>query len=983
MTRIDDLKAAFNAGEFSPRLIDRVDFDKYPRGCATLENMVPLVEGVAMRRAGSKFVKEVKTSANKTRLFPFEFSTTQAYMIEMGDYYFRFFKNQGQITAANITASITNGTFPDNINGWDDISGGAGSIAHDATNDRLSLIPGGATAADIGVAEQEVTNAAALDHTLQFQVIGMPSDSIELRIGTATGGTQIVDDVTFEVGYHTYTFTATAANFFLQFRCRGDIRNKTIQIDNVALLDNAAVEVMTPYAVADVFALNGPQSADVLYLFHEDYPTHKLTRYAHDSWSLIEVAWEDGPYEDQNEESTYLLDPSATTGLGITIVATGFSPFASTDVGRLVAIEYGNVWGYAIITAFTSATEVTADVRSDFTGGHLAEADWKLGKWCATNGYPKTGTFYEQRLFGAGHSEEPQNFIGSQTGDFENMKEISDYDADLSDYEVQDDDACDYTISADNVNAIQWISPGQELAIGTAGGEWVPSSDGPVLTPTDIDVKRHTAHGSIANVQPLRVDNVVLFVQKAGRKIREFAFTFESDRYQAPDMTQLAYHITKSKITQMAYQQEPNSLVWCVRTDGQIATMTYKRQESTVAWSRQILGGSFGTGDAVVESVSTIPGNTTSGSSERDEVWVIVKRTIDGSTVRYVEFFEKDYDSVDGDEQQDAFYVDSGLSLDSPITITAATAADPVVVTGPGTNEGLADGDEIAIVDVVGMTDLDGNYYVANAAAGTVELTATTSPVYITGATKADPVVCTSVAHGYSDGDLIGVFDVVGMTELNGKIYMVDDSTADTYELQTPAGVDVDGTGYTTYVSGGATYHAVDSSGYDAYTSGGEARERVTTISGLDHLEGETVGVWGDGAILDDATVASGAITLTEKVSVAQIGLRYSHTYKSLKVSGGNPAGTPLGKVKIITAATLSVRHAHTCQIGPDDTTLEEFDFREVADPMDAGTPLFTGTKFVDFSGDYDRDVRIVVTSDDPCPFELISIAPEIRINKA
>src|SRR3990167_6198356 len=115
----------------------------------------------------------------------------------------------------------------------------------------MNLDPGGTTASDIAWAEQEVTNSSALAHTLQFEVRGAPGDKIELRVGTATTGSQIVADVVFSVGYHTYTFTSTAANFFVQFRAKGTDQDKVVSIDNVALLDNAAVELVTPYATAD------------------------------------------------------------------------------------------------------------------------------------------------------------------------------------------------------------------------------------------------------------------------------------------------------------------------------------------------------------------------------------------------------------------------------------------------------------------------------------------------------------------------------------------------------------------------------------------------------------------------------------------------------------------------------------------------------------------------------------------------------------
>ena len=232
----------------------------------------------------------------------------------MGNYYIRFFRDQGQITVPNITASITNGTFTSGITSWADNSGAGSSIAYDATNDRLNLVSNGSTNAH---AEQTVTNSSAIEHVLQFQVLGAPGDYVLFRVGTSSSGIQIVNDFIAEVGYHCYSFTATAANFYVQFI---NELGKIVQIDNVALLDNVPVELVTPYAEADLYQIEGPQSADILYMFHKSYPTYRLERRGHTTWSLVEVPWQDGPWLSKNTSST-TLTASAATGLGITVTA--------------------------------------------------------------------------------------------------------------------------------------------------------------------------------------------------------------------------------------------------------------------------------------------------------------------------------------------------------------------------------------------------------------------------------------------------------------------------------------------------------------------------------------------------------------------------------------------------------------------------------------------------------------------------------------
>ena len=198
MPKVHPITPSMNTGELSPRLASRVDFNKYPSGLETMENLIPLSEGGAMRRAGTRYVAATKTGATvKSRLKKFQFSTSQSYIIEMGNNYMRFFKDQGQISVPNITASITNGTFASNITNWSDNSGGGSSISHDSTNQRLSLTSNGSTNAH---AEQTVTNSSALEHVLQFQVIGAPGDYVLFRVGTSSSGPQLVYEFIAEVG---------------------------------------------------------------------------------------------------------------------------------------------------------------------------------------------------------------------------------------------------------------------------------------------------------------------------------------------------------------------------------------------------------------------------------------------------------------------------------------------------------------------------------------------------------------------------------------------------------------------------------------------------------------------------------------------------------------------------------------------------------------------------------------------------------------
>ena len=903
MAAVHDLKPSFNAGELSPRLAGRVDFSKFPAGVEILQNFIPFPEGGITRRPGSRYASATKTSTVKGRLKRFEFSTTQAYMLSYGEKNIRFYRNQQAILAENITASIANGTFTSNITSWSDISAGGGSISHDATNDRLNLV--GSTTE--GEAEQEVTNSTAVEHVLRFQVLGIAGDSVTLRVGTSTGASDL-KSFTAYVGFHTIAFTATAANFFVQFA--GPI-DKTVQVDDVSLIDNAAIELTTPYTEAHLFQVEGPQSADVLYQFHTSYPEYKLERRGHTTWSFVEVANIDGPYLDQNITTTTMA-PAAATGKGINVTAsaiTGINSdtgFQSTDVGRLIRIDNpgsGVDWGWGVITSITSTTVAVVDIKRDF-GATSADARWRFGAWSETTGRPGAASFFEQRLYTGNNGDQPQTFWASQTDDFENFTPDSDPTTDgVFEGTVEADDAITYTLAANDINAIFWMTAGEDsLSIGTSGGVWKPSSEGAAITPLDIAVKRQVT-SKAAQIHPVRVDNVVLFAQKAKRKILEFSFSFETDGFKSADMTRLAQHITKTGIVEMAYAEEPDSVVWVVRGDGALLGMTFRRDEDVVGWAKHYLGGQYAGGTAVTAT----------------DISFTATDTIASVTFAFENYSVGDVLFIAGSTSND--FADIGL-----VTITA-------------------------ISDDGGTATVSGGTVVTEAAGASITITAMSEPVV-----ESVAVIPGNNGAGQTldSSDRDEVWLIVKRT-INGTTVR----TVEFLENQFETG-DVQEDAF--YVDSGITYSGAS----------------TTAMTGLDHLEGETVSIWADGAIQARQVVVSGAITLPEAATKVQMGLPYSHLMKTLRAEGGNASGTSVGKIQRIYAISYILLNSHTLTFGPNlDNLSPVTDFRETNNQMDYAVPLFTGSYFKEFEGDWEDDPRIFIKSDDPSPFTLLAIAPE------
>jgi hypothetical protein len=488
--------------------------------------------------------------------------------------------------------------------------------------------------------------------TLQNMVV-YPHGSAARRSGTTFVAE--VKDSTKKTRLIPFEFSTTQT-YILEF---GNQYIRFYRNNGVITSSGSPYEIATPYLEADLPNLKFAQSADVMYICHPNYSIRKLSRTGHTSWTIVEVPFDNGPFLDHNT-STTTLTPSATTGNGITITASAITGinnntgFQSTDVGRLVHLGTGN--GHAEITSITSTTVVVADVIETLSGT-TSTIDWSLGAWSETTGYPSTVSFYEQRLVFAGSKSNPQTLWFSKSGDYENFNE--NYHGTIA-----DDDAITYTIASNQVNAIRFLSATRTLIVGTVGGEFSVSgggTDDPV-TPTNILIKKQSNHGC-ANIDAVPVGNVTLFLQRAKRKIRELAYNYDVDGYVAPDMTILAEHISESGISNMSYQQEPNQIIWCVREDGKLVGLTYQREQQVVAWHQHTFGGSFGNGIAMCESIATIP------TDEKEyQTWVIVKRTIGGTTKRYVEYINNlDFDETDNTTFN---FLDSSLSYSGSPTTT-------------------------------------------------------------------------------------------------------------------------------------------------------------------------------------------------------------------------------------------------------------------------------------------------------------------------
>ena len=432
MARVAVELTNFTGGELSPRLDGRTDLTKYTSGCSTLENLVVYPHGSAARRPGSTFLAEVADSDNKTRLIPFEFSTTQTYMLEFSNLKMRVYKDSGAVLEGDKTIS-------------------------------------GITAANPAV-------VTATSHGY--------SNGDEVLISGVSGMTEVN-------GKRFLVADKTTNTFELQDKDGVDINSSAFTAYSSGGVANKVFELATPYTTAQLFDIKFAQSADVMYITHPEHEVEKLSRTGHTSWTLTDVDFTKGPFQDANTTATTFTPSTHTTGTGRTLTAsatTGVnsgSGFLSTDIGRQFYMNSG----YGVITGVNSTTEAVITIDTAMTNSN-AVTDWQLGAFSDTTGHPSCVTFFEQRLVFAGTTNQPQTIFFSKSGDYENM------DANIGGT-VADDDAIIYTIASNQVNAIRFMTATRTLIIGTAGGEFTVSGGGTdsAVTPTNILMKKKYNHG--------------------------------------------------------------------------------------------------------------------------------------------------------------------------------------------------------------------------------------------------------------------------------------------------------------------------------------------------------------------------------------------------------------------------------------------------------------------------------------------------------
>jgi len=328
--------------------------------------------------------------------------------------------------------------------------------------------------------------------------------------------------------------------------------------------------------------------------------------------------------------------------------------FLPTDVERYIRVKTSDTfWRILQIIEVVTPTNVTVRLLGEPFPDLIDIREWQIAYFSDTTGYPRVCTFFDDRLWMGGNTKAPDLITGSRSGAYEDFTQRTPTN------EVLDDNAIVVRLNSRRLSKVMWLEEDEKgLLIGTGSREWVLSANNPELgiTARNIKARSSSARGS-AFVEPIKVDKQVLYTQLARRTVREYVFVFEADGYKSPSMSLFSSHLGSVRFAEMAFTAEPHNILWLRRDNGSVVSLTYNRDENVVGWHTHDF-------DGVVESISSTPSKTTN----QDILWLVVNRTVNGLTKRYIEKLMRfwDFDST----ISTAHYVDCGLRYIGPAIST-------------------------------------------------------------------------------------------------------------------------------------------------------------------------------------------------------------------------------------------------------------------------------------------------------------------------
>lgn len=678
------IQANFTRGELGPRLQGRTDLDHYQAGLVSALNWQVMKEGGVRRRVGTLFAGAVKDSAKQVRLGKFEFSTSQSYILEFGEEYIRFWTNGGRVEVADVPVEVVTPYQEADLSKIR--SAGAGDELYLVCEGYPPKILRRSSETSWALSDYIPKDGPYLD-AHDGQTVLTPSERNALSSGTYSGGSN--PNRLFDLDETTYW--DQSGGVISTIKINLGVGNEEVSNSYSILSDDAY-----PERAPSEFKLHGSNDNSIWVTLdnrsnetgwgrhetrHYDFDNTIAFRYyrltitaAEDQTNKLFAQWYINRAGD--DQTPFTITASSTDGIN------NDTGFQSGDVGRSLQVtgsDGENRW--CQITSVTSTTEILVRMYGKCLPDTDSFSRWKLSQWSDDLGWPQHVAFFEDRLTFATSSSYPRTLWATQTGDYDNMGVSS---------PVEDTDALNMTMNGGQLNQIQWVAEGFDLLVGTSGAtRTIRANDGNSAITNENKRQRRETQEKCAAIEPVFVGETAFFVEASRKSIHEFFYDFNNNGYRTPELSILSNHLLNPKIREMSWQASPEGLLYAVTEDGKLAVTALEKAQQVAGMTPFEIAGGSADAVGIVESVQTITGDAA------DQTWLVVRRTINGNSVRNIEYFSN---WEDGDAVEDGVFADSALLYSGSPTISISGASH---LEGEAVGV-LADGLDLGDIVVIG-----------------------------------------------------------------------------------------------------------------------------------------------------------------------------------------------------------------------------------------------------------------------------------------
>lgn len=577
---------AFTTGEVSPDVSSRFDLEQYKSALLEAENVVIRPYGAVAKRQGSQYVGQVKYSDKPTRLFEFTTNTNNSFMLEFGDKYIRVW-NYGIYTGIEVTTPFTSDILFD--------------LNCNQSGDVMFICSG----------------------KYPIQTLSRYSDT-DWRMSTYKLTEQPYDEINTDNG-HTLTVNGdtitSTKDLFTQ-----DMVGSVIQIAYYV----EAVHTKSAGEVVEKKVKRYMQAQTIEKPYNNiNYNVGAFSTDTELSWKFTTHGTWEGTVKLQisnNDGQTWKDYRTYTSKNDYNVTDTGkieaearlkyVSDIKSGSVNCDLSIMPFTQYGIVEIKSVTDAKNAKVNVLNGIKEGEPSY-QWKLGSWNRGRGYPKLCTFYQDRFVVAATDSKPNFIWFSRTGDYPN------FGVEKVEGTITDDSAITLPVINRKMCEIRHLVPANDLIILTSGNEWIVRGD-KTITPTNCNLKTQTQRGALS-CEPQFIGNRCVFVQERGGTVRDMGYSYESDNYTGQDLTLFVKTLVKGHLAvTSAYAQDPDSIIYYVRDDGQLNCLTYIPEQKVYGWSHFVTNGKY----RYVESVA---------EGEQDTIYFVVDRVINNKSVKCIE----------------------------------------------------------------------------------------------------------------------------------------------------------------------------------------------------------------------------------------------------------------------------------------------------------------------------------------------------------